>query len=98
ADGTGDTVDQPALSDVCCAAERLASLNGTGVIVASFIVTIRLCVSQPLVEPSTAACASSTAAADQIGAFSRVPFASTGRTPVPMSIAYFLTSPQIPIS
>src|SRR6516165_1444094 len=73
AEGCGDTAAQPLVSDACCAAERFASLNGTDVIVASFIVTIRRCVSQPLIAPFTAACASSCGAADQSGAFSGLP-------------------------
>src|SRR6516164_5466385 len=73
AEGAGDTAAHPAVSDDCCAAERLTSLNGTGVAVASFIVTIRRCVSQPLIAPLTAACASSCAAAAQSGALIGLP-------------------------
>ena len=38
---------QPLVRDACCAADRLARRNGTAALVASLIVTMRRCVSQP---------------------------------------------------
>src|SRR6185503_2475113 len=76
--GGDATMLQPPVRDACCAADKLARRKGTAVLVASLIVTMRRCVSQPFTEPLTAACVSSWAAADQCGAFCGLPLASAG--------------------
>src|SRR5262245_50208554 len=92
--GAGATVAHPAVSDACCAVERFAVRNVTAPPVDPLIVTIRRFVSQPV----PVACTSSLSAADQRGAFSGLPFASTGKAPVLGSSKYFLTSPHQPAS